>query len=309
MELLKDIIKQPYWVIALILGVILVAAPCVTIDSNYKWSTHQPSTILPVVIGIVLLLLSSVAFWFDLISKKSIEAAGLDMTLVAENKGVFSTTIDGSEIHVKYGRIESQEIDDRTAVVLPCNEYFDDRCVEDRNSALGAYINRKFEGQIQEFLSLMKMESGKRLVSIGERQKTPDERAESFGAGRCFLLIKPLDRSTPIALISTTTQRAGQGLEGRISYLFQGLAELVERLGDARLSHVIMPVLGAGHGGIKNQLAFVGLLLALAEAARHGQGRKLKKATIVIFEDTDKGTKLIDETIVRRALALIGTKA
>jgi len=75
-----------------------------------------------------------------------------------------------------------------------------------------------------------------------------------------------------VALVSTTTQRAGEGLSSRISYLFDGMRALVERLADARLTEVVMPLMGAGHGHIEKPLALVGLLLAIAEVARYGQG-------------------------------------
>jgi hypothetical protein len=234
--------------------VALVTFPSVTIDKDYHWATHHPSTFIPVWIGIGLLLLSSVGFLFTLLSKPSKNAedvgAGLDLTRVKESNGVLWTTVSGCEIRVVNGRIEDQADKAGVAITLPCNEYFDDRCVGDTRSALGAYVNRVFEGQVAEFVSIAKDECRKKLGVGVEQQKTDDERAESFGAGRCVLLTKPLGRSVPVAIVSTTTQRAGQGLVARISYLFDGMRELVTRLADARLNEVIMPVLGAGHGGI-----------------------------------------------------------
>ena len=55
MDVLKALFKQPYWVIALVLGVVLVGLPCVTIDKENHFATHPPSTLLPVVIGVALL--------------------------------------------------------------------------------------------------------------------------------------------------------------------------------------------------------------------------------------------------------------
>ena len=72
---------------------------------------------------------------------------------------------------------------------------------------------------------------------------------------------------------------------------------------------VVMPILGAGHGGIAPPLAFVGLLLALAEAARYGQGgQHLKRATIVVFKLSANTPGEVDGVVVRRALALIGSR-
>jgi hypothetical protein len=311
-KVLQELAKQPYWVTTLILGVAMVAFPCVTIDKEYHWATHPPSTFWLVGVGIILLLLSTVSFGFTLVSKRTTEvvdvSAGLDLTRVKEGNGVMWTLVSGCEIRVVEGRIEEYIPVEGTAIVLPCNEYFDDRCVDDTRSALGAYVNRVFEGQATAFNALVKSESRKKLGPAGEQQKTDDERAESFGAGRCLLLIRPLGRSIPVALISTTTQRAGQGLAGRISYLFEGMQELVTRLADARLTQVAMPVLGAGHGRIASPLAFVSLLLAVAEAARYGQGgQRLRKATIVVFKRDVDSPAAVDRVVVRRALALIGS--
>ena len=308
-EVLKELVKQPYWVLTLVLGVVAVTFPCVTIDKDYRWISHPPSTLYPVIIGIGLLVTSVAGFGWTLWSKRPTNAdpvGGLDLTRVKESNGVLSTTVGGCEIRVVEGRLEDHTGDAEVTVALPCNEYFDDRCVEDKGSALGAYVNRVFEGQGTAFVSLMKDECRKKFGVGEEQQKTDDERATSFGPGRCVLLVKPLGRSVSVALVSTTTQRAGEGLAARISYLFDGTRELVTRLANARLNKVLMPILGAGHGGIDPPLAFVGLLLAIAEAARYGQGgQRLKTATIVVFKRDEDSAADVDKVIVRRALALI----
>ena len=312
MVVLKALVKQPYWVIALILGVALVAFPCVTVDKDYRWTTHPPNTSLLVVVGIALLLLSSGAFAFTLLEKRATDAdasGGLDLMRVKESNGVLWTNVGGCEIRVVNGRIEEYSADKGTAVVLPCNEYFVDCCVDDPRSALGAYVNRVLEGQSPQFIALVKDECKKRMGAGVEEQKTDEERAESFGAGRCLLLMKPLGRSIPVALVSTTTQRAGQGLASRISYLFNGMRELAKRLADARINEVVMPILGAGHGQIDAPLAFVGLLLAVAEAARYGQGgQRLKRVTIVVFKKNAESPAEVDKIVVRRGLALVGSR-
>ena len=309
---LKELLGQPYWVIALILGVVLVVLPCVTLEKDFRWTTHSPSPVVLVVVGLFLLLVSSLGFAFTLLSKTPTRPAdsggGLDLTRVKEGRGVLWTTVSGCDIRVVTGRLENQANDATVAVALPCNEYFDDRCAGDTKSALGAYVNRVFDGQAEPFVSLMKDECRRKFGAGIAQQKTEDERAESFGAGRCLLLVRPLGRSVSLALVSTTTQRAGQGLAARISYLFDAMRELVARLADARLNEVTMPLLGAGHGGIAPPLALVGLLLAVAEAARYGQGgQRLKRVTVVVFQRDAESPPEVDPVVVRRALALIAT--
>jgi hypothetical protein len=80
---------------------------------------------------------------------------------------------------------------------------------------LGAYVNRNFPAKIPEFIALSKEECKRRFGAGVEQQKTADERAVSFGPGRAVLLLKPLGHPVPVGLVSTTTQRCGQGLAAR----------------------------------------------------------------------------------------------
>jgi hypothetical protein len=190
-------------------------------------------------------------------------------------------------------------------VILPCNEYFDDECTRDTRSSLGAYVNKAFPGRVDDFVALLKSECAKRLGPGVERQMKEGKSAVSFGPGRAMILLSPLGSTVPLGLVSTTTQRAGQGLVAKTSYLFDGVSELVTRLVDERLSEVVMPVLGAGHGRIDPATALVSLLLALAEAARYAPGgRPLARVTIVIFQRDEKSKPQVDPIVVGRALAL-----
>jgi hypothetical protein len=311
MEVLKALFKQPYWVIALVLGVGLLGITCVTLDKDNHWSTHQPGTLWLAMVAIALIVLSSVGFGFTLWPKggHGIDPlAGLDAKRVQTCDGALCTDVSGCQIRVVNGHIEDFQLPG-AAIVLPCNEYFDDRCVGDTRSSLGAYANRVFEGHVPEFASLIHAECRKKFGKGVEQQKTDGEQAESFGAGRCMRLMRPLGSTVPVALVSTTTQRAGEGLAARISYMFDGMRELFTHLADARINEVAMPILGAGHGQIDPPLALVGLLLALAEAARYGRGgQRLKRVTIVVFQKDKESSPQVDEIVVRRALAMIGSR-
>jgi hypothetical protein len=82
-DALKALLKQPYWVITLILGAVLVALPCMTIDKDNHLATHPPSTLVSVIVGIGLLALSGLIFGFTLWAKHKTD----------ENTGVSSTRI------------------------------------------------------------------------------------------------------------------------------------------------------------------------------------------------------------------------
>jgi hypothetical protein len=307
-SVLKALLKQQYWLIALVLGAGFVALPCISIDEDYKLTTHAPTTLWLTGVGILLLMLSTAARAYSLRSQPD-ASGGLDFSRVAESGGVYSTVVAGCEIRTVYGRLEehARTLGTDAAVVLPCNEYFDDQCVGDERSALGAYVHSMFRGQVDEFCKLVTDECARKLGAAERRQKTEDSAADSYGEGRCLLLHRPLGRATPVALVSTTTQRAGEGLAGRISYVFSGMHELVKRLADVKINEVAMPLLGAGHGGISAPLAFVGLVLAIAEAARYGQGARLRRVTIVVFKRDPSSPAQVDSVVVRRALALVSS--
>ena len=83
---------------------------------------------------------------------------------------------------------------------------------------------------------------------------------------------------------------------------------LVAQLADARLSEVVMPLMGAGHGRIEKPLALVGLLLAIAEVAHYGQGsQRLRRVTVVVFQSDQTIKAEVDRVVIQRTLALIGS--
>jgi hypothetical protein len=306
MNTIGTLLKQPFSVIISVLGVLLIALPYVEFDKG-RFTTHTRTAAAPVVAGTALLILAGALSGLKWRADRR-ASAGLDLSRVKEDKGKIWTIVSGCEICIVDGLLQDFSSEPGTAIVLPCNEYFDDRCVGDTKSALGAYVNRVFAGQVEAFISLIQVECRNKLGGGTVHQKTEQERAESFGAGRCLLLLKPLSRPFPVALVSTTTQRAGQGLATRISYLFDGMRELVAKLADERINEVVMPILGAGHGRIDPPLALVGLLLALAEAARYGQGgQRLRKVTIVVFRPDTQSLAQVDRIVIRRALALVGS--
>jgi pimeloyl-ACP methyl ester carboxylesterase len=237
---------------------------------------------------------------------EDMDRTGVDLGAVQENWGEIRTTVNGCEIRVVNGRIEEFARTADCAIVLPCNEYFDDECADDRRSVLGAYVNHVFAGKVSEFKSLVTTEIRKRFQSEGSREKEEGIYVDSFGTGRCLLLSAPLGDQTPIALLSTTTQRAHKGLFAQVSFLFPGMNELFGRLADKRIREVAMPILGAGHGGIRAPHALVGLLLAIADAARYGQIAP-ERVTIVVFKKDAQSIPAVDNIIVRRTLALIAS--
>ena len=120
-----------------------------------------------------------------------------------------------------------------------------------------------------------------------------------------MLLLSPLKHAISVALISTTTQRAGQGLTASFTHLLNGIRELFQQLADQRLNEVAMPILGAGHGGIDPPRALTGLLLALAEASQYQRGKQRRKVKIVIYKKSINDPSEVSTALARQILQLM----
>src|SRR5580692_8925593 len=166
MDFIKALLKQPISVIALFLGVLLVALPYVQIDKDNHLTTHNRTSIVPVAVGIALLAFGTVAFGLTLWMKYKTDeqtSTGLDLTRVKEDKGEIWTTVSGCEIHIIDGLLQNFSPDTDTVMVLPSNEYFDDECASDTKSSLGAYVKWAFDGQVEAFISLIRAERAGKL--------------------------------------------------------------------------------------------------------------------------------------------------
>jgi hypothetical protein len=93
-------------------------------------------------------------------------------------------------------------------VALPRSEYFDDQCTDDARSALGTYVARHFSGQATAFSALIQSQCRSKFGCGVPEQKTCDEAAESFGAGRAILLVKPFGIDPPMAFVGLVLAQA-----------------------------------------------------------------------------------------------------
>ncbi|MGH7515004.1 MAG: esterase/lipase family protein [Gemmatimonadales bacterium] len=227
-----------------------------------------------------------------------------DLAGVVESDDALTARVSNCQVRIVAGRLESQAVGPSTVVVLPCNEYFDDKCANDSRSALGAYVGSKLGGRTDEFMALVREQCRLRFGAGQLQKKTDSELGESFGIGRCLILENPLGTSTAVALLSTSSQRAGEGLASRVSDLFLAIEALASRMADARLSEAVMPVLGAGHGGLTPAVALSGLLLAIAQVARERTVR-LRRTSVVVFRKDEQSPMEISAHHIRQAMALI----
>lgn len=306
-DIFSRLTDLPYAVLALLIGAVLIIFPCVDVDKAHFVSSHAPTTMVPIFAGLALVLISATLTAYAAVTSGSSVSSGLDMSQVGEEGDTLWTEIERCQIRVRSGRIEDYHSIPDAVVVLPCNEYFSDECAFDPRSALGAYAKRAYGSRVDEFVALVQHEAKQVFGNGTQREKREGVHEESYDTGRCLLLLNPLGSQTAVALVSTTTERVGEGLAGEISYLFPAMCAVLTRFAGTRFNEIVMPLMGSGHGGISPARALVGLLLAAAEAVRTFHGRKPSRLTIVVFRKDNTGPAQVETSVARRALALIST--
>jgi hypothetical protein len=186
-----------------------------------------------------------------------------------------------TKVFVESGRIENYSAQDHV-VALPANEYFDDECIADARSSLGAYVQQHFADSQDAFrravaVELTKLESERVLRREGVI-------ADSYGIGQAIYL-RRLRSHHRLILVSATTDRAAVGLRAEPHFLYAAMRGTVEKMKDYRELSLVIPVLGSGHGGIPVPVALLFNLPGARWCVVTGEPPlPLKELRIVLFE-------------------------
>lgn len=296
----KILETQKYPVVALLLGFLLILVGVADIQEiqKMKLTLRADFEYTLIIIGGGLLVLSFIIQIVDNPNNKL-----FFWGRVKRNEHGFHINVNEVTVNVVFGRIEekSDSFSD-SAIVLPANEFFDDDCIDDKKSALGAYINSKFLNQVEQVKDRIKNE----LINCKkiEIEKENGIFKDSYGVGKALLIKNILGSSQPVVLLAVTTKRAGEGLRSELSYIHEALKQLFAVTADARIASVCLPILGSGHGGLKKEIALFGLIMALLEMITSPSGKHMKTVNIIVFRDTVTSMPEIKESTVKKLLSL-----
>jgi O-acetyl-ADP-ribose deacetylase (regulator of RNase III) len=193
-----------------------------------------------------------------------------------------SLQLGRAKVDIEIGRIQDYAVDDaRGVVALPANEYFDDECVTDRNSSLGAFVQHHFADRLEEFLGEVQAETaGLPSQRVPRAERRIDD---SYGIGQA-LYLRAFAPEHQVILVSATTERASIGLRAEPHFLYAAIQGAVETMNEHRLNALTMPVLGSGHGGMPLAVALLFNLLALRSVLSEDTGRHVRHVRIIVFE-------------------------
>lgn len=215
----------------------------------------------------------------------------------------YGVVLGSSKFNVRFGRIEKIDHSaDDWLVALPANEYFDDECINDPRSALGAFMKHHFNDKIIDIQELVRGALSKERSE--QMRKTPEISANSYGVGKCVFLSQPLSASLRIAMVSVTTHRVDVGLRADPAYVFEAAASLHRLMANRRLSRLCVPIFGSGHGGLRGEISLLCMLTAFSELSRRA-GQNLREVNIIVYKQGESTTPSISEANVKHALAYI----
>ena len=230
------------------------------------------------------------------------KTAGARRRDLHEGSDGFALKLGRAELKVRFGRIENSDATEAGSVVaLPANEYFDDACIDDPHSALGAYIQHAFPGDSARIQRLV----FERLRSMKSDRVEREHGAfvDSYGVGRYVFLDGPLGSRRRVLLVSVTTKRAGVGLHAEPHFLFAAMRAIAEGMSEHRLTDVHLPLMGSGHGGLPNEIALLYTVMAIREALEEPAGKHLRAIDLVVFRKSPESEPSLPRETVKRILS------
>jgi hypothetical protein len=290
--------KQSYLVILLVIGCLITILSIFDVKDFSKLQVEPRATIvwLGVLIGIILTGFALFFYGQDRLTLGWFKSASVLM-----KDGQLQANCKNSQINIIFGQL--QEVANsmpESLVVLPANEYFDDECIHDSKSSLGAYVQSIFPNQANEIQKLIK----EKLASVEsiEIEKEPGITQASYGVGSGVLLKEPLHSKQPVLFLSVTTKRVGEGLRAEMSHIFDAVKKIQKVAADNRVETVCIPVMGTGHGGLPKEIGLFSLVLAICDGISKPSGHHLKQYNIVIYRANSNGKPSIAVGASKRIL-------
>lgn len=204
------------------------------------------------------------------------------------------------KVQVSLGRIQDFDCTSNDCLVaLPANEYFDDECIHDSRSALGAFMQHHFNNSISDIQALVKDALENEPCEMVN--KKPTETGASYGVGKSLFLNNPLSSNLRIAMVAVTTQRADEGLRADANYIFEAAKSLQKLMANNRLATLYLPIIGSGHGGLKQEISLICMLIAFGELHKR-LGHNLREVNIIVYRHNRESPPSIPEKNIMECL-------
>jgi hypothetical protein len=253
-------------------GFVLIVVALVKINPNgieVIEAINRPNLIL-LIIGTMLLALGLVFYCIEGFSFP-FRAKNFQFKKVSADK--YSIKVNSSCIlNIIYGTISNfQDYDSETLVILPANDKFDDKCVDDKKSVLGSFANDLYPDGNENFKDKIKIEVAKEkkgLFEIGEWIYLNKLGKTEFNAGMIAVTHLNEDGS-----ITTNPEN--------VILAFNGVFKMIKQ---KRPNKIFIPLIGSGHGELSPRLSFLFLLISIIENMKKVNGNNMREVNIVVYK-------------------------
>jgi len=221
-----------------------------------------------------------------------------------DNSGFCLRLNSKATLTISYGRIEESSLtpEEDTVVALPANEFFDDECITDQRSALGAFVSAHCrDGSLDDLKKRISEQRNQLPRSYVERETGVFR--ESYGVGSALYVRALRDSGPRLILCAVTRMRAKEGIKAEPAYVFAAVQAVSRIMNDLRLARLHVPLIGSGHGDMDSQVALLCLALALATTP------DIRHANIVVFRKTPDSESDVPPEMARKILAFAGRHA
>lgn len=296
----KFIETQKYPVILLALGVFLILVGFFELKDMTKLqiSPYSDPHYFIAFVGLVFSVLSIFLYLFD-----EVTFGWIGFRKIRKLDNGITAKLHNTNINIRFGQLEKlAEVSKESLVALPANEFFDDECINDKDSALGAYVNYKFTNQTKEVKDAIAIGLSGRSYKEVEKEKGVFQK--SYGVGVGVFVKKLLSSTQPLLFVSVTIKRSGEGLRADMSYIFDVIKEIERIMVDQRINSVYVPVIGSGHGGLRKEVALFGILLAICDVVTKPSGHHISDFNIVVFQRSNNDKPSISQSVSKSLLRI-----
>lgn len=211
--------------------------------------------------------------------------------LLKKTEKGFKVAIGGYQLNINFDDIKNVDCSDtQSAIILPMNDTFDDECINDPKSSLGAFIQKNFPKGIKDIQGLIANELK------NTKHETLDN-TKAYPINTVIYLDGPLGSNQHIVLVSVTTKRKNEGIKSDPSYISKGILEVFKFSADKKLAKLYMPVLGSGHGGVNFSVALYSLLLEILYNLKYNKFHHVKEINVIIYDPDRKLVKNVKNAI------------
>lgn len=175
------------------------------------------------------------------------------------------------QIKIVVGVIQDDFINDglNSAIILPANSSLDNQCLNDEKSSLGSYVLRRIPEKKELFFT--------EINNIRQRNKNMN-----FPIGSSFLLNENYSKENKIIVTCVSQIVEQKGVTSNPENISICVGKVFELASVNKIKHLIMPVIGSGHGTISVSNA---LHLIIYSAMFYSKEfTQIKKLTVVVHE-------------------------